>query len=51
MVIFCWTQVEAPTRMARIREPGIGSASPRFIPKNVGFRGAASKIGKKDNHG
>ena len=39
MVIFCWTQVEAATRMGRIT--GDGSGSPRLSHRKLSLNGAA----------
>ena len=38
VVIFCWAQVEIPTRMGRI---GVGSGFARSSPKKMEFRGMA----------
>ena len=48
MVIFCWTQVEAATRIGNMT--GEGSGSPRFSHRNRSLRGAAEWIGTKVIH-
>ena len=45
MVIFCWTQVEAATRMGRMT--GEGSGSPRLSHRKLSLNGAAEWIGTK----